>query len=223
MLLLYYHPHSPYSRKVRIVLEEKKLPYEIKIVSLESGENKQPEFLKQNLLGQVPVLVDKELTLAESGAIVEYIEEQYPIMPLLPSNVRERARVRMIDRAFDTHLGRNLGILFKQYYLIKPGERNESLVAEAFRNVQQHLAICNGWLEGRDFFGGSMFTVADAAHAHAFLNGLPLFNIDITPHKNLQAWIERVSLRPSVVKTNPGPFRNPLAQKKSPPKSLHAS
>ena len=135
---------------------------------------------------------------------------------MLPKDPKEKAKQRQMDRAYDTHLGRSLNTLYKQYFFTKPGDRKESLVAEAFKSSQAYLVVADTWLDGQDFFGGTQFGATDATHAHAFLNLLTLYNIDITPYKNIQAWIERVSQRPSIVKTNPGPFRNPQAIKKKP-------
>jgi glutathione S-transferase len=90
---------SPYAFSAFLALEEKGVPYTITPVSLPDRQHFQPQFLERSQLGRVPVLEHDGFHLAESAAIVEYVEEtfappQYP--RLLPADVRERARARMV-------------------------------------------------------------------------------------------------------------------------------
>lgn len=214
MIILHQHAHSSYSRKVRIVLEEKKIPYDIVSVSLETGQNKKDDFLKLNAWGKVPVLTDGNLTLPESGAINEYLEERYPEPALLPSTVEGRAQIRALERLQDHHLGPQLGILFTQYFFTKPGLRDEKLVARSFKEIQDYLCWADRLLKDREFFGGDLFSLADVAHVHPFLNQLMPFNIDSSRYPNVTAWMERVKTRPSVASTDPGTYRIPQAARK---------
>jgi glutathione S-transferase len=90
---------SPYVLSCFVALREKGLPFEMKTVALDQGAQHQPEFAKQSLTSRVPVLVDGDIALSESSAIVEYLEEAYPSPAharALPSDVRTRARARQI-------------------------------------------------------------------------------------------------------------------------------
>ncbi|BAY41825.1 glutathione S-transferase domain-containing protein (plasmid) [Nostoc sp. NIES-2111] len=81
---LYYTQRSPYARKVRIVLAEKQLPYELKETDI---NNKSPEFLDLSPIGKVPVLVDENgLVFWDSTLIVEYLDETYPQSGLYPGD-----------------------------------------------------------------------------------------------------------------------------------------
>ena len=93
---LYDFPSSPNCQRVKVVLEEKKLAYETIRVDLRKNEQKEPEFLKLNPRGKVPVLVDGETVLYESRIINEYLEEEYPEPPLMPKEPARRAKIRLL-------------------------------------------------------------------------------------------------------------------------------
>jgi glutathione S-transferase len=85
---------SPPSWKVWLTLEHKKIPYQLKMLSFDAGDQKKPEFLAINPRGLVPTLVDDDFVIAESSAIAEYLEERWPEPTLLPGGPRERATIR---------------------------------------------------------------------------------------------------------------------------------
>lgn len=90
-LKLYSYFRSSCSYRVRIALKLKGLEYEYKAVNLLKGEQFSPEFTKLNPIGYVPVLVDEDIVLSDSFAIVMYLEEKYPQHPLLPRDLLRRA------------------------------------------------------------------------------------------------------------------------------------
>jgi glutathione S-transferase len=98
MTRLYHFALSPFCRKVRLVLAEKKI--EVELVDEKYWEPS-IEFLQSNPAGKVPVLKIDGLTLTESGAICEYIEETHPDPALMPSDPRARAEVRRLVAWFD--------------------------------------------------------------------------------------------------------------------------
>src|SRR5438132_8598301 len=95
MIRFYYGSGSPVSWRVQLSREEKGLAYEPVLLSFEKGEHKSPEHLARSPHGKVPALEDDGVSLYESSAIVEYLEERYPRTPLLPPDPAERARVRI--------------------------------------------------------------------------------------------------------------------------------
>ena len=110
MRILYHQWLSPVCRKVRIVLAEKKLDFELR---LEPVWEQRPEFLALNPAGELPVLVENDgSVLADGTAIVEYLEETVPEPPLLAGTPAERAEVRRLvgwfDGKFDAEVTRNL-------------------------------------------------------------------------------------------------------------------
>ena len=96
MLRFYYHPLSPISRRVWIALLEKALPFEPILVNL-NGEQRKPKFLALNPFQHVPVLVDGELRVLESVAIMDYLEAKYPEPSLMPQSPEAIAQTRMVQ------------------------------------------------------------------------------------------------------------------------------
>ncbi|KAI4296117.1 hypothetical protein L6164_036102 [Bauhinia variegata] len=90
-LKLYSYWRSSCSFRVRIALNLKGLKYEYKAVNLLKGEQDDPEFLKINPVGFVPALVDGDVVVSDSYAILMYLEEKYPQHPLLPQDIQKRS------------------------------------------------------------------------------------------------------------------------------------
>ena len=98
MRRLYHQPLSPFCRKIRLVLAEKKI--EVELVEERTWERRM-DFLRMNPAGQVPVLKIDDLVLADSTAIFEYLEETHPEPPLLPKSPALRAEARRLTAWFD--------------------------------------------------------------------------------------------------------------------------
>ena len=96
MITLYDFKSSPNCQRVKVVLAEKNLPYEIVPIDLRKQEQKTPEYLKMNPYGKVPVLTDDSTVLYESLVINEYLEEKYPDPPLLPKDPAKKAKARIL-------------------------------------------------------------------------------------------------------------------------------
>ena len=91
---LYWHPFSLIPWRVRIALHEKRATYEEVKVDVYTSPQRSPEFLRLNPFGQIPVLEDDGLVIAESLAILEYLEERYATPALMPVDVEARATAR---------------------------------------------------------------------------------------------------------------------------------
>src|SRR3954467_7896731 len=74
-------------------LRELGVDFEFEVVNLRAGDHQRPEFLRLNPAGKVPVLVDGDVVISESAAIVLYLAEKYPEKKLLPSDLTTRAQV----------------------------------------------------------------------------------------------------------------------------------
>src|SRR3954449_4643009 len=102
MLTLYDAARCPYCARVRIVLAEKRVEYEVVAIDLDD----RPAWLyEKNPLGKVPVLEEGGWILPESAVIMEYLEERYPEPPLLPADPADRAVARLAVHRFDNALG----------------------------------------------------------------------------------------------------------------------
>src|SRR6266446_10733789 len=113
MIKLYDFLSCPYGQKVRIVLAEKALTYDLVAVDLTQHENRKPDFLRLNPFGRVPVLVDDDTTVYDSTIINEYIEDEYPEPPVLPAigSSAMRARARSFEDFADTSFTLQVGQL----------------------------------------------------------------------------------------------------------------
>src|ERR1700676_1396858 len=101
---LYSGPLSLFGRKAEIALNEKGIAFERVMVPFTQTQGyslKHPAVLAANPKGQVPVLVDGDLTLFDSTVIFEYLEDAYPTPPLYPSGAKDRARCRLIELSAD--------------------------------------------------------------------------------------------------------------------------
>jgi len=104
MLTLYHHGSSACAAKVRFALEEKQIAWEGRYVDILAGEQFDPEYLKLNPKGVVPLLIDGDFVLPESTVICEYLEERFTDYPLMPADAKDRARVRLWTKAVDEDL-----------------------------------------------------------------------------------------------------------------------
>ncbi|MCW1427878.1 glutathione S-transferase family protein [Novosphingobium sp. JCM 18896] len=186
---------SPYVRKVALVLEEKGLPWNLKLLSPGSED---AEFRLASPFGKIPAFIDDDYRLADSTAIVTYIEAQYPEKPMLPADPRMRGRAMWFDEFTDTiFCASGLKIMFNRVvapkFLKIPG--NEDIALEGERELPRSLDYVesvvpeSGWLLGEDF------TLADISVASMFRT---LAYVGITPSQpKTVAWYARVCERPA--------------------------
>jgi glutathione S-transferase len=196
MIKLYDFPQSPYCQKVRLVLAEKDLSYEKVFVDLTKGGQKTPEFLRLNPYGKVPVLMDDDEVIYDSTVINEYLEDEYPHPPLMPTQSGERARVRMFEDFADNSFTAQGGLLAAE--LRKPAEQVDQERVQRYRaDLVRVLEFLERHLDGKDYVAHT-FSLADLAFAPRLLQ-LPGLGVEIPARlKNVLAWSERLKQRPSV-------------------------
>jgi len=185
--------------KVRIVLAEKDMDCEMVTVDMQSGQHRQPEFLKLNPFGRIPVLVDEGCVIYDSTIINEYLDDEYPEPALRPAASDERARVRLLEDYADTAF--TLPAMALQNELAKAATaRDESRVKAARDVVVKALEMLNRELEGKEYLAGDSFSLADVAFAPMALQVEKLgVHLDNTL-KNVKAWVQRLAMRPSIAK-----------------------
>src|SRR5271155_1543833 len=101
---LFSGPLSMFGAKVEIALREKRLDFELEMVPFtrEAGyQPKPPEVLRVNPKRQVPVLIDRDIEIFDSTQIFEYLEDEWPKLPLWPASPVHRARARQLEHAAD--------------------------------------------------------------------------------------------------------------------------
>ena len=200
MRTLYHLALSPFSRKVRVVLREKNLDFELKV---EKVWERRPDFLAMNPAGTVPVLVEKDgTTFAESGVICEYLEELHgEERNLLGDNPVERAEVRRLVAWFDQKFSREVTDNLLREKMMKKflglGEPNSSAIRAGYSNIHYHLEYI-GWLtERRKFLAGEKYSLADVAAA-SHLSCLDYIgDVPWADHARAKDWYARIKSRPA--------------------------
>jgi len=198
MVRLYHVPLSPFCRKVRLVLAEKKI--EVELVEERYWEGS-TDFLRRNPAGKVPVLRIDGRTLAESQAICEYIEETRPEPPLLPRTPAERAEVRRLVFWFDDKFHHEVTAKLLYERVNKkmtgagyPDSRNVKSGAQA---IKFHLDYMGWLLDQRRWLAGDTMTLADFAAA-AHLSSLDYIrDVDWNRNQNVRDWYAKIKSRPA--------------------------
>jgi glutathione S-transferase len=196
---LYHLWLSPFSRKVRVALKEKGLDVELKV---EKVWERRPEFLSMNAAGTVPVLVEDDgTTIADSGAICEYLEEVYPEKPLTAETPAARGEVRRLLAWFDQKFAREVSDnLYREKIMkrfLRIGEPNSSAIRAGHQNIHYHLEYIAWLTERRRYLAGDHFSLADIAAA-AHLSALDyLGDVPWEQHVGAKDWYARIKSRPS--------------------------
>ena len=182
---------TPNGYKVPIMLEELALPYELIPVDISAGEQKKPDFLKMNPNHKIPVLVDDDTTIFESGAILIYLAEQSG--KLLPASGAMRYEVLewlMFQMA-------SVGPMFGQanhFHKYAPEP-----IPYAIKRYDDEAARLFGVLEtalaGKEYIAGE-YSIADIA-TWPWTRVYKNINIDLEKFPNVKAWYERMGARPA--------------------------
>jgi glutathione S-transferase len=192
----YYASGSPFAWRVWLALERKGIPYHRKTLSFDAGDLKTPEFVALNPRRKVPVLVDDDFALAESAAIVEYIEDRWPDGPaLFAHEPRKRAIQRRMVREADDYLA-PAGTRFAR----SPSE-------ETANDLKQEFALWEGAAAG-DYLTGELSAVDLTVYPFMALfvriaGKRPDFVKNDFIGPRLSTWMDRMDALPSVQHTRP--------------------
>jgi glutathione S-transferase len=198
MIRLYHFPLSPFCRKVRLVLAEKRIEADLVV---EPYWEKSADFMRRNPAGRVPVLRAGGLTLCESQAICEYLDETNPDPPLMPRGAAERAEVRRLcgwfDDAFHAEAGSRLlyeRVLRRVMGHGYPDSRNLKAGAAA---IKHHLDYIGRLLDERRWLAGEQLSLADLTAA-AHLSCVDyISDVDWGRSDALRNWYAAMKSRPS--------------------------
>lgn len=199
---------SPFSWKVALALEHKRLNYQLRWLSTDAGDLKQPEFAALNPRRRAPVLTDGNVALYESSAIVQYLEDAYPEPTLFPGDLATRALTYRLLAEVDGYFAPAmedlvLEVLFKP----DPSTRQQEKVSHALATLGRELAHFEQELRG-DFLAGPL-SAADFALYPALMLCLriekraPELGISSQIGPKLSAWCERISTLPYYERTYP--------------------
>jgi len=210
MMKLYDFAPCPFGQKVRIVLAEKGLSYEMVHIDISQGEHRKPDFMRLNPYARVPVLVDEDTTIYDSTVIDEYLEDEYPDPSLLPavgaSALRARARLfeDFADNSFTPQVGQLMVEMFKP-----EAERDANRVARLRQSIERVLDYLNHELQGQQYLAND-FSVADIGFIPRILV-VPALEIDAAANRpNIEQWLKRIYDRASI-QTLEGVTAEPLA------------
>lgn len=201
-MLLYESPLSSYAQKVKIALREKGIAFETRAPDGLGTGQAGGVFADANPRTEVPVLVaGPDIRIFESTIILEYLEDRWPEMPLLPRDPAARAFARVTEEVCDSQYEAvNWGWGEVLWYRRATGDLEARLKAEVLR----HTGILQDWLTGRlgsaDWFGGDRFGWADAAVA-PMLNRSVHYGFGPAAGTPLARWHARACARPAVAQT----------------------
>ncbi|KWF70252.1 glutathione S-transferase [Burkholderia multivorans] len=176
-------------------LKELGLDFEFVPVNLLEGEHRRPDFLRINPAGKVPVLIDGDLVIPESAAIVLYLADKYPDKHLLPVDLAQRAHAYRWIMFAVTELEQPLWRIARHTMLYPPDKRLPADIALARDDFASMAVILERHLDGRAFIVGDTLTVADCVTAYLIDWAGEYGLIDTFP--NLRAYLERMYARPT--------------------------
>lgn len=198
MAQLFHAPLCPFSRKVRLVLAEKKI--EASLID-EAYWEKSADFLRRNPAGRVPVLKIDGLTLCESAAICEYLDEVHPGASLMPDTPQARAEVRRLVGYFDDTFWREVTLKILGERILKKltgqGYPDSRTVKDGVTRIRYHLDYMANLLDHRRWLAGDAMTVADFAAA-AHLSCLDYTSdVDWNRSSVVRDWYAKIKSRPA--------------------------
>ncbi|MEM7648412.1 MAG: glutathione S-transferase family protein [Cyanobacteria bacterium P01_A01_bin.70] len=198
MLKFYYHPLSPIARRVWLALLEKAIAFEPVLVDLKNRENLKPDYLALNPFHHVPVMVDGDLQILESFAILDYLEAKFPTPALSPTNPAAIARMKMVQLVIANELMPQLpGLVFSNA---------DSAQSKADPTIPPKLDTVLTFLTARlgtdDYFGGDRLSLADVT-AGAALPLMTRLGVNLPAYPSLGAWCDRLTQRTAWQQTDP--------------------
>ena len=193
--------HAPNSRSMRIVwlLEELGLEYELVGFKLGDKAMREPEYLRLNPMGRVPTLQDGDVTIFESGAIVEYVLARHGGGRMVPDS----ASPEFADYLQWLHYAEGMimpqvNIIIVETLFLPEEKRNPVNLARAQKLLNKSLQAVETGLQGRDYLAGE-FSGAEFMTGHACVVAERL-GADLSELPNTKAYVERLKDRPALQK-----------------------
>ncbi len=194
MYTVYGHPFSQHSRRVVTLLELAGLPYELVRVALDKGEHREPAYLSLNPNHQVPTLIDGDLTLHESNAILRYLANKHALTDLYPTEPVARARV---DQWLDWNQCRVAPAVLDLVYnkMFAGPQADAAAIARGEERLRELTPILETALSRRDHVAGPRMTLADISVA-TNVSQLGLTG-DAPRTASITRWFETMSALPA--------------------------
>jgi len=186
---------SGHAHRVRLFLSLLDLPFEIVEIDLSAGAHRTPEFLRRNAFGQVPVIEDGDVTVADSNAIMVYLNERYADDPgrWYPRDAFGAAQVQrwLSVAAGQLASGPSAARIVVLFGLPKDP-------AEIIGRSHDLLRVMNDELASRPFLAGASPTLADIAN-YSYVAHAPEGNVSLADYPNVRAWLARIEALPGFV------------------------
>jgi len=195
MITIYGYPFTR-STRATWALEEIGAEYDFVPVNLSKGEHKKPEFLKINPAGKVPALVDGDLILAETAAIVTYIGEKFPTSGLVPADIADRAHYFQWNFFNMTELEAPLWVRAKHTSQFPEARRVPAVAESCLWEFHRATAVLAQHMEGREYAVGDRFTAADIMLCGT-LNWARVSEVSLASAV-LDAYADRILARPAL-------------------------
>ena len=182
---IHRHPLSGHSHRVELFASLTGVAHELIDVDLLGGEQTREAFLSLNPLGQVPVIQDGDVTLADSNGILVYLAKKYASdwLPEEPELAGQLQRFLSLA-AGPINYGPATARLIKVFGAARDAEVAKSIATWAFQRLEAHL-------EARNWLVGDRPTIADVA-VYSYTAHAPEGGISLEPHPNLRAWLTRI-------------------------------
>ncbi|MET0090364.1 MAG: glutathione S-transferase N-terminal domain-containing protein [Candidatus Thiodiazotropha sp.] len=188
VMTLYSDPTDPYCHRVRLVLAEKNITYEVEDID---PLNVPEEVMELNPYGTLPTLVDRDLKLYESPIIMEYLDERFPHPPLLPVDPVSRATSRLLMYRVDNGWYTLMDIILS-------GKKE---AAKARKELRESLIATSPVFSAKPFFMSDEFTLVDCAIA-PMLWRLPELGVELPASaKDIQEYSKRLFEKDSFIKS----------------------
>jgi glutathione S-transferase len=193
-MITVHHLNESRSQRILWLLEELETPYDITFYKRDATTNlAPPELMAVHPLGKSPVITDGDLTIAESGAAVDYLIRRYGHGKLAPPPG---------EAAYEKHQewlhyaeGSAMLPLMLQLYTMRLGEAGAALQPRIDSEIANHLGYVDASLKGRDFLMGPDLTAADVQMSFVGEIGRAFGRLADKP--DLNAWVERLHARPA--------------------------
>lgn len=198
MALLIHHPVSPFCRKIRILMSEKKMLF---VLKEEEPWKPSQDLYKLNPAGDLPVFLYDGNIISGNYPITEFLEEFSKETPLLPKDIKQRAEVRRLVEWFDTkfykEVYRNI-VYEKAHKRFGTGRAPDSRILKVgLNNLNFHMEYIDWLAERNNYLAGEDFSLADVtAAAHLSIVDY-MGDVPWDGYKNAKLWYSKIKSRPS--------------------------
>jgi glutathione S-transferase len=188
MLKFYYHPLSPIARRVWFMLLEKQIPFQPVVVDVATRQQFQPDFLAISPFHHVPAIVDDDVRVIESIAILDYLEMRYPSPALVSTDLVALTKMRMVQMVVVNELMPN--------FLSVINAAEQPISADGQQRLATVWQFLEEELQDHHYWGGDRLNLADIVAGVT----VPLFHrlgVSLADYPRLDAWRQRIASRPA--------------------------